>query len=63
MEKSKIEKIVNKLKDEKCTVHQKIASFEVHDGGVIIKDYCCSDFYKKLQSRFQEELDNSVKLF
>lgn len=63
MEKYKIERIVHKIEDEKCSVHQKTASFEVHDGGVIIKEFCCSDFYKYLQKRFQEELDSSIKLY
>ncbi len=60
---NRTERIVSKIKEEKCSVHQKKASFEIHEGEVIIKDYCCSDFLKKIQSRFQEELDASIKLF
>lgn len=63
MDKHLIEKIINKVKDEKCPVHQKASSFEIYDGAVIVKNYCCSDFYKHLQKRIQEEMDASIKLF
>jgi hypothetical protein len=63
MEKNHIERMVSKIKNRKCSVHQKKATFEIHNGGVIIQNYCCSDFYEELQKRFQEELDSSIKLF
>lgn len=63
MDKYLLEKIINKVKDEKCSKHQKASSFEIYDGGVIVKECCCSDFYKHLQNRIQEEMDSSNKLF
>ncbi len=63
MDKYLLEKIIIKVKDDKYSKHQKASSFEIYDGAVIIKECCCSDFYKHLQNIIQEEMDSSIKLF
>ena len=63
MEKYILEKIISKVKEEKCSVHQHTSSFEIYDGAVIVKDYCCSDFLTHLKNRIQEEMDSNVTLF
>ena len=57
MDQILLEKIVEKVKDKKCPIHNEIASFEIYKGGIVIKNFCCSDFYKNLTTRIQKELD------
>lgn len=57
MNKIFLEKIIKKVQDEKCPIHNQTASFEVHEDAIIIGNFCCSDFYKKLATRIQEEMD------
>ena len=52
-----IEKIVKKVHNEKCLIHNETASFEIYEGAIVIKNFCCSDFYKILTTRIQEEMD------
>jgi len=63
MNKEFLNKVIDKVKVEKCRKHDKVASFQVADGVVIIGDYCCSDFYKSLTERIQEEIDKQTFLF
>ena len=63
MNKVFLNKVIDKVKFEKCPKHDKVASFQVADGVVIIGDYCCSAFYKFLTERIQEEIDKQTYLF
>jgi hypothetical protein len=52
-----LKKIIEKVHDEKCPIHKEIAAFEIYERGIVIKNFCCSDFYKILTTRIQEEMD------
>lgn len=63
MNKILLNKVIDEVKQEKCPEHGKCASFQVADDVIIIGDYCCSDFYKVITERIQEEIDKQTLLF
>lgn len=60
MNKIFLNKVIDRVKSEKCPEHNKSASFQVADGVIVIGDYCCSEFYKIITERIQEEIDKQT---
>lgn len=58
-----LKKIIEKVQDEKCPIHNEIASFEIYENAIFIKNHCCSDFYEKLVIKIQKEMDLGLLLF
>ncbi len=57
MNKIVIDRIISKLKEEVCPIHNKSAKFEGKKGIIVISEHCCSDFYTHLTKIAEEELD------
>ena len=58
-----LEKIIKEVQNEKCPIHNKVAHFEVDSNVVLIKEFCCSDFYKDITARIKKEMDSTSLSF
>ena len=57
------DRIIKKLSEEKCPKHNQNAEFEGKGGVIVIKKFCCDEFYNFISKRIQEELSDLSKRF
>lgn len=52
--------VITKVQDEKCTEHEKKASFKIKGQVIVISDTCCNEFYQNMSDKIQDQINQEM---